>query len=1003
MTTPLEDLRAALAGRYEIDKEIGQGGMATVYLADDLRHERKVAVKVLRPDLAAALGAERFLREIKIAANLTHPHILPLHDSGEAGGFLYYVMPYIEGDTLRDRIEREGALPVSEAVRIIREVIDALALAHSQGVVHRDIKPDNVMLSGRHAMVMDFGVAKAVSEATGRNAITTVGVALGTPTYMAPEQATADPNVDHRADIYAVGVMAYELLAGRTPFQGATPQAVLAAHVTEEPDPVSKHRDQVSVDLEALVMKCLAKRPADRWQSADEMLPHLEALATSSGGLTPTATRPVAAASAPSPARRLAVPIAIGAVAVVAALWFGWLRPTSTPVDVVATRLAVFPFPVTGAADDTGYLREGLVHLLSTALDGAGDVRAIDPQTVLSATGDDDLDVERAREAADRVGAGMFIMGSVTQVGAGRIQVTGSMYLGDDPDPIVARATGSPDDVLELTGNLARQLLAGYSATQPARIDSLALLTTESVEALKAYLRGMDQYRKSRWASAQEAFETAVAIDSTFALAYYRISRAASWAERHEEGVAAAETAIRLADRLSPRHRDLLQASLALERGRPEEAERHALNVARSYPEEFDGWYLLGEARLHFGPFMGRPFLEAKDPFDRAVAIDPGRGDAFGHAYDLSLASRDIEEVENLFRLRGAMNQPQGSDSAAESVPRELRIARLLAEGGESTSDSIVALLTDTRGTLSMYWAARTGIWWGHIPTGSALMTRVAETGATPLERAMGRRFLAMLELQQGRKDAAQRQWEASAGANRAEAIVQSAFSVSLAFPPVSEMALRSWRDTLVGWDPAGVPPCADADATGFLCPHVGDYGILKEFFLGIIAARLGDVEGALRHTAVVQDWQPAADDPYLPADLAHGMRALIAQLDGRNEDALAELRLVSRERGTVKVRASGIYKMAQQHFLHAEVLNEMGRYEEAMQLYTAAADASPPLAPASHLRIGEIHEQRGDVDQAVERYSAFVDMWAEADPEYQPMVEDVRNRIAVLVGEPTP
>jgi len=291
MPSSLEDLKAALAGRYEIDKEIGQGGMATVYLADDLRHERKVAVKVLRPDLAAALGAERFLREIKIAANLTHPHILPLHDSGEADGFLYYVMPYIKGDTLRERIDKEGELPISEAV---------------------------LMLSGRHAMVMDFGIAKAVSEATGRNQLTTAGVALGTPTYMAPEQATADPHVDHRADIYAVGIMAYELLAGRTPFQRASPQAVLAAHVTEEPEPVSKHRDHVSGDLEALVialvMKCLAKRPADRWQSADEMLPHLEAMAATSGGLTPTSTRPIQGVAAP---RRRVWWMAAGAAAAV--------------------------------------------------------------------------------------------------------------------------------------------------------------------------------------------------------------------------------------------------------------------------------------------------------------------------------------------------------------------------------------------------------------------------------------------------------------------------------------------------------------------------------------------------------------------------------------------------------------------------------------------------------------------------------------------------------------
>ena len=181
MTERLKELKAALKGTYEIERELGHGGMATVYLANDVKHQREVAVKVLRPDLAAALGPDRFLREIRIAANLTHPHILPLHDSGEAEGFLYYVMPFIEGQTLRDRIDKEGELPVAEAVRIIREVTDALAFAHSKGVVHRDIKPDNVMLTGGHAIVADFGVAKAVSEATGRDQLTTAGVAPGTP------------------------------------------------------------------------------------------------------------------------------------------------------------------------------------------------------------------------------------------------------------------------------------------------------------------------------------------------------------------------------------------------------------------------------------------------------------------------------------------------------------------------------------------------------------------------------------------------------------------------------------------------------------------------------------------------------------------------------------------------------------------------------------------------------------------------------------------------------
>ena len=295
MSDMVERLNAALEARYSIESELGEGGMATVYLAQDLRHNRKVAVKVLRTDLAATLGADRFLREIEIAAKLTHPHVLPLYDSGEADGFLFYVLPFIDGESLRDRLSREGELPVLEAVRILRDIVDALAYAHEQGVIHRDIKPDNVMLSGRHAMVMDFGVAKAVSEATGRHELTTVGVALGTPAYMAPEQAAAE-QVDHRADLYAVGAVAYELLTGRPPFAGGTAQKILSAHMTQTPEPVTAHRKSVPPDLANLVMRCLEKKPADRWQTSEEMRDQLEGLAaTPSAGLTPTATRPLEA------------------------------------------------------------------------------------------------------------------------------------------------------------------------------------------------------------------------------------------------------------------------------------------------------------------------------------------------------------------------------------------------------------------------------------------------------------------------------------------------------------------------------------------------------------------------------------------------------------------------------------------------------------------------------------------------------------------------------------
>ena len=285
----------SIGDRYRIERELGAGGMATVYLAEDLKHERQVAIKVLREDLSASLGAGRFLREIKIAAQLQHPNILPLLDSGSADGLLYFVMPYVTGQSLRERLAREGELPVHEAVRLITEVVDALAHAHEHGVVHRDIKPDNVMLSGRHALVTDFGVAKAISEATGRNTVTTLGVAVGTPTYMSPEQAAADPHVDHRSDIYSVGVVAYELLTGRPPFTGATPQQVLAAHVTEAPDSVTRRRPAIPLALDQIIMRCLAKRPADRFQSAGELHAVLEPLRTPSPGTTPAEMRPFGA------------------------------------------------------------------------------------------------------------------------------------------------------------------------------------------------------------------------------------------------------------------------------------------------------------------------------------------------------------------------------------------------------------------------------------------------------------------------------------------------------------------------------------------------------------------------------------------------------------------------------------------------------------------------------------------------------------------------------------
>jgi serine/threonine-protein kinase len=259
-------VRRALSGRgYTIERVLGEGGMATVYLATDMKHRRPVAVKVMRPELAATLGAERFLREVEIAAQLSHPHILPVHDSGESEGVLYYVMPYVEGESLHDRIKRETQLPVDEALRIAREVGEALAYAHGRRIVHRDIKPANIMLSAGHALVADFGIARAVG---GGGAITQTGFAVGTPQYMSPEQASGSAMVDARSDIFALGCVLYEMLAGEPPFTGPTPQAIVTRSMTEAPRSLAATREGISPAIEAVVNRALTKNPADRWQTA---------------------------------------------------------------------------------------------------------------------------------------------------------------------------------------------------------------------------------------------------------------------------------------------------------------------------------------------------------------------------------------------------------------------------------------------------------------------------------------------------------------------------------------------------------------------------------------------------------------------------------------------------------------------------------------------------------------------------------------------------------------
>ncbi len=367
--TLLDRLQTALAERYTIERELGRGGMATVYLAEDLKHHRRVALKVLRPELSPALGADRFLREIETASRLQHPHILSLHDSGEAAGLLYYAMPYVEGESLRARLAREVQLDATDAVRIAEEVADALACAHAAGVLHRDIKPENILLTGGHAVVADFGIARAI-DAVAADRLTETGLALGTPHYMSPEQASGARVLDARSDLYALGCVLYEMLAGEPPFNGPSSQAILARHAVDPVPCLRTVRSTVSPALEAAVGKALAKVPADRFASALEFKEALGRASREPAVVAPAAGR-----------RRLAIGLAavvVGAGAAGALLaGFGADRPVTADGERPIRSLAVAPLENLTGDSAQVYLAHGITDQLVTTLAQIGALRVV--------------------------------------------------------------------------------------------------------------------------------------------------------------------------------------------------------------------------------------------------------------------------------------------------------------------------------------------------------------------------------------------------------------------------------------------------------------------------------------------------------------------------------------------------------------------------------------------------------------------------------------------------
>jgi serine/threonine-protein kinase len=531
-------LRAALADRYHLERELGSGGMAIVYLAQDLKHRRQVAIKVLRPELAAALGRERFLREVTTTANLRHPHILPLFDSGEADEFLFYVMPLVEGESLRGRLAREKQLPLDDAMRIAREVADALDHAHAHGLVHRDIKPANILLENGHAVVADFGIARAIT-AAGAEALTETGLSLGTPLYMSPEQAAGEPSIDGRSDQYALGCVLYEMLGGEPPFTGRTAQAILARRLGEPAPPLRTVRESVPVHVEQAINRALSKAPADRFATAKQFA---EALAEStefaraleedpSLAPIPGSVRPTARVrSVPTGLLLLGLGILIGL-----SVLFAWTRARSgeTAGEAGLRRVAVLPFENLGEPDQA-YFADGITDEIRSKLATVAGLQV----TARTSSAQYAHTTKPAREIGRELGVDYLLTGTVRwdQEGSrSRVRVSPELVQAASGASRWQQSFDAPlTDVFHVQANVAervaRELGVALAGGQRRHMEERA---TGDLGAYDFYLRGRYAWHQRPTTSldqARQLLEQAIALDPDFALAYAagrRLHRAA--------------------------------------------------------------------------------------------------------------------------------------------------------------------------------------------------------------------------------------------------------------------------------------------------------------------------------------------------------------------------------------------------------------------------------------------------------------------------------------------
>jgi serine/threonine-protein kinase len=971
MTSPRhvrDRLQSALGDAYQIERELTGGGMSRLFLANEASLNRKVVIKLLPPEFTSDVSSARFKQEIEIAAHLQHPNILPVLNAGARDGLLFYVMPYVPGESLRHRLTREGKLPVEDALRILHEIADALAQAHAEGVIHRDIKPENILLQGRHAVLTDFGVARALAEASTGGRLTETGIALGTPGYMSPEQATGERNIDARADVYALAVVGYEMLAGCPPFEGPTAQAIVAAHLTSTPKPLSTIRPETPGRVVDAIGRALAKAPADRLRTAAEFR---DALAVPAQ----------AGSSAPGLSRRMAV---AGALLIAVLVPLGWWATRGARSDGLdEDLLAVAPFETLGR--DLDLWREGMVDVLSRSLNGAGPLRTV-PATLVIRRWRGRADPASATTLGRSTGAGITVFGQILGTHGDSVKASATVVsVGDGRVLGEIEVRDQAISMDRVSDSLTVGVLRELGRTRPISSVRATAFRSTSLPALKAFLQGEQFFRRTSWDSALTAYRQAVTIDSTFALAWHRLSVVTGWQVMAGDSLASAYAlkAAALNRGLPPRDSMLLTAESLMTalftNGRDTAWRAHQARLfatleeaTRRFPEDPEMWYQLGDARVHFRLVGRTPLEEVLRPFDRAIALDSAFGESYIHPVEYVL---QLGRPEAARRYIAEFLKRHATDQHAAAYRL---VDRLLTEPGPPSQ----VLQHDLRsaGADVLFPALLPLVQWPDSQESAIRLARALHErppGKVALSNDDGVRqwFVVAALAQRGHLK------EAYASGEK----VRDRVAMMAPLGGVPREAAATMFDQMLQH-----PPLAAAD-------DALPFGF--NFFLFSALPWWAANRDSISLAAFASKFGRTADSAGTPVDvrpwLRYGVLAARGYLALARRDTTAALEAFT---GLPDTICLCVYDQV----VKSQLLLARGRAKEALAVFQGHyPDFMSPAEGLWYLQRGRAYEQVGQSNAAADDYRRVVEIWRHADPELGGYVAEAREGLARLSREP--